>query len=254
MAGLRRVADRAHRWADRLRDVEWIPLAALLIVALSVWAFVEIADRVREGELAQFDRTVMTALRDGDEATDPLGPPWLEKLARDVTALGSFGVLALITAASCGYLWLLGRRAAMLYLLAAVLGGQAISSALKTAFDRPRPEFFPHGVQEHTASFPSGHSMLSTVALLTLAAMLARHQPRKRLRMYLVAVAVLISLAVGVSRVYLGVHWPSDVLAGWSLGAGWALACWVIAGQLQRRGAVGRQPTGASAARRLPDV
>jgi undecaprenyl-diphosphatase len=113
-----------------------------------------------------------------------------------------------------------------------------LSMAVKMGFDRPRPELVPHGSYVYTASFPSGHSMMSAVVYLTLAAMLARVQPQWRLRIYILGVAVLVTLLVGFSRVYLGVHWPSDVLAGWAVGAAWALTCWLATLLLQRRGGI----------------
>ena len=94
------------------------------------------------------------------------------------------------------------------------------------------------GTPVYTASFPSGHATGSAAAYLTMGALLARFQRQRRLKIYLMSVAVLLTLMIGVSRLYLGVHWPTDVLAGWTLGSCWALMCWTIARQLQRRGAV----------------
>ena len=122
--------------------------------------------------------------------------------------------------------------------LAAVGGGIVLSSLLKAGFERPRPELVPHGSLVYTASFPSGHSMMAAVVYLTLGALLARAQPRRRLKVYLLALAVLVTVAVGISRVYLGVHWPTDVLAGWTIGGAWALLWWAVALGLQRRGRI----------------
>jgi undecaprenyl-diphosphatase len=130
------------------------------------------------------------------------------------------------------------KRGAALLVLASVGGGALLSTLLKLSFERPRPDLVPHAVAVYTASFPSGHAMLSAVTYLTLGTLLARIQPRRRLRAYIVAVAVLLTLLVGTSRVYLGVHWPTDVLAGWCLGAAWAMLCWAVALWLQRRGRV----------------
>jgi undecaprenyl-diphosphatase len=127
------------------------------------------------------------------------------------------------------------RNAAMLVLVS-ILGAVVLSYAIKAGIERPRPELFPHGVEVYTASFPSGHATGSAATYLTLGALLARLQPRRRLKIYLMAVAVLLTLMIGLSRLYLGVHWPSDVLAGWTLGACWALLCWTVARQLQREG------------------
>ena len=126
------------------------------------------------------------------------------------------------------------------FVIAAVVGGTLLSTALKMGFERPRPDLVPHGTRIYTASFPSGHAMLSAVTYLTLGALLARVQKRRRVKALLLGLAILITLLVGMSRVYLGVHWPSDVLAGWCVGAAWAALCWFVALQLQRRGEVER--------------
>jgi undecaprenyl-diphosphatase len=121
-----------------------------------------------------------------------------------------------------------------LMLLAATLGGTAISEGLKMGFNRPRPDLVAHVVETTSMSFPSGHAMLSAVTYLTLGALIARTQEKKRLRGYVLGAAVLLTLLIGASRVYLGVHWPTDVLAGWCLGAAWALLCWAVATWLTR--------------------
>jgi undecaprenyl-diphosphatase len=213
-------------------------LAALLLAAGAVWLFVEVADEVFEGETSALDTRLMLALRVADDPSDPLGPSWVEELARDVTALGSGGVLAFIAAAAAGFLVLQRKRPLALYLLAAVAGGTVLSSLLKWGFARPRPDLVAHGQEVYTSSFPSGHSMLSAVVYLTLGALLASGQTNRAMHAYLIGLAVVLTLMVGVSRVYLGVHWPSDVLAGWTAGAAWALLCWVAARGLHVRGTV----------------
>ena len=203
-----------------------------------ILAFALIAGEVIEGETAAFDRAVLLALRVAGDPETPLGPPWLQNAARDVTALGSITVLSLITAVALGFLLLQGKRGASLLVLLSVGGGMAISSLLKNQIGRQRPDLVPHGDIVFTASFPSGHSLLSAVVFLTLGAMLARFVEGRRLKAYVLVVAMTVTLLVGCSRVYLGVHWPTDVLAGWCVGAGWAALCWLVALWLQRRGAV----------------
>jgi undecaprenyl-diphosphatase len=213
-------------------------LVALLLAAGAVWLFVEIAEDVLEGETRGTDEGLMLLLRTADDPADPLGPSWVEELARDITGLGSAGVLTLLTVAAAGFLILQRKRHLAFYLVAAVAGGTILGSLLKWGFDRPRPDLVPHGQVVYTSSFPSGHSMISAVAFLTLGALLASGQTNFGMRGYLMGLAVFLTLIVGVSRVYLGVHWPTDVLAGWTAGAGWALLCWALARQLRRRGAV----------------
>lgn len=217
-------------------------LLALLVVSLCGWAFLELADATREGEMHAFDVALLEALRNPADLADPLGPPWVESLARDVTALGGMITLALVTLAVAGYLRLIGRGGSAALVLATVASGMAASLLIKAGFDRPRPDLVPHGVATYTSSFPSAHAMQAAVTYLTLAVLLARVEKSRRVRAYLLAVAILVTVAVGVSRVYLGVHWPTDVLAGWAAGAGWALACLLVADWLQGKGVLRPPP------------
>ncbi|HSO08072.1 MAG TPA: phosphatase PAP2 family protein [Pelomicrobium sp.] len=217
-------------------------LLTLLVAAAAAWAFVELTDEVLEGETHAFDRALLLALRDAADPSDPLGPAWFEEMVRDFTALGSTGVLTFALLVTAGYLLLVGRRAMAVTVVLSVGAGQLVSSLLKLGFDRPRPDLVPHAMEVYTASFPSGHSTMAAVVYLTLGALLARTQPRARARVYILSVAVLLTLLIGASRVYLGVHWPTDVLAGWSVGAAWAMVCWLLMLWLQRRGAVEATP------------
>lgn len=223
------------RWHERFET--WT-LVAMGSFALSIWAFIEIADEVVEGESSDPDSRVLLAFRNPDNLSDPIGPRWIEELGRDFTALGGVGVLTLITFAVAGYLWLVGKARAMWLVLGAIGGGLLVSTALKQVFDRPRPDIVPHDSLVYTASFPSGHSMMAAVTYLTLAALLARLQQGRTTKVYFLFLAVVVTVGVGVSRVYLGVHWPSDVLAGWAVGASWALLFWFFARWLQGRGQI----------------
>lgn len=223
---------------EHLRRIE---LPVLLLVGLimgGLWVFSEVAESVLEGEARQFDEVLLLAMRNPADRSDPLGPLWMEELARDVTALGSVGVLLLTTLATIGYLLLTRRRRVALLVLVTVGGGMLLSTFLKLGFDRPRPDLVPHGSAVYTASFPSGHSMLSAVVYLTLGALLARIHPRPSVKAYILTLAVVLTVGVGLSRVYMGVHWPTDVLAGWTAGAVWALLCWLVALWLQQQGTV----------------
>jgi len=162
----------------------------------------------------------------------------VEEVGRDMTALGGVAVLALITATVVSFFWLSSMKRAAIYVGIASLGAILLATALKQAFDRPRPDLVPHGSVVYTSSFPSGHSTMAAAVYLTLGMVASRFVPRRRLKVLLIGVAMLVTAAVGVSRVYLGVHWPSDVLGGWAVGASWALVCWCAAIWLQDHGVI----------------
>jgi len=231
------------RLIQKLRGVghELPALILLLLVIGLVWIFIELADEVIEGETLPIDEVLILAMRNPQDLSDPVGERWVEEIGRDFTALGGTGVLTFITFVVVGYLLLHRRYRIMTLVVIAVSGGMLLSLLVKGGFDRPRPELVPHGSHVYTSSFPSGHSMMSAVVYLTLGALLARIHPKRRTKAYIITIAVITTLAVGVSRVYMGVHWPSDVLGGWTLGAAWALLCWLVARWLQMRGQVGAE-------------
>ncbi|MCB1313583.1 MAG: phosphatase PAP2 family protein [Sedimentitalea sp.] len=214
--------------------MELSSLLFLVVVVGAVWAFAELADEVLEGATNDLDRTILLLLRAPGDVAEPLGPLWLQEMARDVTALGGVAVLALATLATAGVFLMLRSFGAMAYLLVTVGGGILVSSIAKEVFDRPRPDLVPHGAIVSTASFPSGHSMMAAVTYLTLGVLIARGLSDRRLKIYVLSLAVTMTLLVGVSRVYLGVHWPTDVLAGWLAGSGWAVACLLGASLVSR--------------------
>ncbi len=220
----------------RWRREPVIPVV-LLLIAGGLWGFIEIADEVQDRESHHFDRTIMLAMREAGDPKDPWGPPWMEEMGRDLTALGGFTVLTGLTLAVTGFVLFLGQRRIAMIGLIAVAGGMALTHFLKEGFERPRPDLVPHGVLVTNASFPSGHTMMAAVVYLTLGVLLARTLPARALRVYVIGVSAAIAVLVGVSRVYLGVHWPTDVLAGWTLGAAWALVCWLLAIRLDPRSA-----------------
>lgn len=212
-------------------------LATLLGVTVLVIAFILFADEVLEGEFAGFDNAIILALRAPGNLADPIGPPWLREMGRDVTALGSPIFITLVLLTVVGYLMLIRKRAAALLMAIAVLGGGTLSTVLKMVFNRSRPDI-PRAIGDLNASFPSGHATLSAVAFLTIGILLVRVTPEPRLRTYFMTIAVLLSLMIGLSRIYLGVHYPTDVFAGWCVGGAWALLCSVVAWRLQRHGAI----------------
>lgn len=225
-----------------LRVLSWLGshemglLLTLVGIAAGVLLFAEIADQVEDGGTKGIDRTLMLSMRHRDRT--PLGPRYVQEAARDITALGSITVLCMLTAGTCVYLALDGKGNMALFMAASVSSGILLSALLKHIFNRPRPDLVPYTIYVATTSFPSGHSMLSAVTYLCLGALMARLQERQILKAWSILSAILLTLLVGVSRVYLGVHWPSDVLAGWTAGAVWALICWRTALWLQGRNAL----------------
>lgn len=219
-----------------LREQGWWLLIAFIFICAALWGFAEIADEVADGETHSFDRAVLLSMRVEGRPEVPIGPPELAYVARDLTALGGATTLVMFTLASIGYLFMRRRYGAAIFVFVSVLGGTLLSSLLKVLFERPRPDVVPHLMEATSASFPSGHSMLAMIVYLTLGAVLAEVHAEHRFRVYILSWAVLLSLLVGWSRVYLGVHWPTDVLGGWCLGSAWALGCACVALWLQRRG------------------
>jgi undecaprenyl-diphosphatase len=217
---------------------EWPIILAFALPAAAMWGFAELADEVMEGSTAQIDRSLLLLFRNPADLTDPLGPDWFEEAMRDLTALGGFAVLTLITLGVAAYLVIVGKHRAAIAVLIAVAGGVLLSAAIKAGLGRPRPDLVTHGMRVTSPSFPSGHSMMAAVVYLTLAVMLARVRPFWRVKVYILSCAVLVTVLIGISRIYLGVHWPTDVLAGWSIGAAWALSCWLTTLLLQRRGEI----------------
>lgn len=212
-------------------------LVAVFICASLLWAFGAIAEEVVEGDTHKLDMAILMSLRTGVTPTDLIGPPWFEEMMRDFTALGSYAFIIITVTAVVGYLLLVRKWALALLMLGAVLGGMLISNLLKLGFDRQRPDL-DHAARVFTPSFPSGHAMLSAVTFLTLGALLTRVNVDWRAKVYFLAIAVLLTIVVGLSRIYLGVHYPSDVVAGWFVGSAWALLCWTAALWLQSRGKV----------------
>ncbi len=228
-------------WGDRLRRFGWKDLVLLLAAAAffgSLTLFVEITDLVQHGGLHETERQWMRALRSPADPSQPIGPRWLRHVGLDISALGGGAVLTLTTVLVTGYLLLRGRYRATVFLLVAALGGTLLNKALKAWFARERPDVVPHLSEVSSASYPSGHSMISSIIYLTLAVMLARSVKSRRVRLYFIASALALTFLIGLSRIYLGVHYPTDVIAGWSAGTAYAIVCAMTAYWLQRRGAV----------------
>ena len=216
-----------------MKPREMMPLVMLFLAAALILTFAKIAEEMLQGDLQDFDRAVLLALRHAAGPEKPVGPQWLQTAARDVTSLGSPAVLTLVTAACLGLLALKRQWNAAIFVAASICGGSVLSFTLKNLLQRARPGFVAAAAETQTYRFPSGHAFLSAVTFLTLGALLARMEPQPKVKIYILAVAVVITILVGISRVYIGVHWPSDVLAGWCAGAAWAILCWVVAERLQ---------------------
>jgi undecaprenyl-diphosphatase len=231
------------------RSIQWLGgcdaavLLAVLGIAAGVGTFAWVAGAVNAGETQGIDSRILLAMRQ-PAGLAPMGSPAFQQAARDITALGSLVVLGLITLIACGLLALDGKTHMAFFVCLSVTGGLTASSLLKEFFQRPRPVLVPYAVSVSGTSFPSGHSMMSAVTFLTLGALLASSQKRKRLKAYFLLLATLLTVMVGLSRIYLGVHWPTDVLAGWTAGAVWALLCWLAARWLQSRRAL--EPEGTA--------
>ena len=208
------------------------PLVLLLLLgALALFAYVCV--QLATGRDAGIDKAVLLAFRTPGDLAKPVGPSWVLQSAIDLSALGGFTFIWLFTAATTGFLVLVKRWWAVGLFLGSVVGVSLLNAVVKVSFHRARPEVVPHLAEVSNASFPSGHAMISAATYLTIGAMLAQSQPSIRARGYLMTLAVTLTLMIGLSRLYLGVHWPSDVLAGWTLGSAWALIVWAVARQLE---------------------
>lgn len=215
----------------------WEPRAwaALAVVTVGIWTAHVLMEAVEEGATARIDGVLLKLMRQPDDLGRMRGPDWLPEMVRDVTALGSVIVLILSTAGIAGFLWLNRQRSTALFLMAAVLGGGFLVQGMKTMIDRPRPEIVPHLAHVSSQSFPSGHSTMSAVTYLTLGGLVMAVVQGRLLKLYVLGLAVALTMLVGASRVVLGVHYPSDVFAGWTIGLVWSEACWLTHAALSGR-------------------
>ena len=224
----------------RDREELRILLVAVAVLAM-IWIFAALANAVREGETRQFDEWVLHALRQDTDRSQLKGPRWLTWGAQDITALGSPTVLGLTVLAVTGYLLLHGLYRNGLFIFAASVGGWVLNWLLKLAFSRARPDVVPHLREVMSSSFPSGHALTSAAVYLTLGTLLMRIAEGRLAKYYCIAIAMFVTFLVGVSRVFLGVHYPSDVVAGWLVGMSWALLCWAVERTLERRAGLERE-------------
>jgi undecaprenyl-diphosphatase len=217
---------------------QWTKGRAFILIgfvcASSAFIFIQTASEVAEGETLTVDNAILKGLRQPNNPEEPIGPPWMLEVAQDVTALGGMAVITLVTAAVIGFLAIINKWRTIVFVLASVGGGTTCMLLLKHFFARPRPDIVEHLAPIMHASFPSGHSMLSAIVYLTLGAMLAGTTTRKRLKIYYFLVGATFTVLIGLSRVYLGVHYPTDVLGGWCAGIAWSAMSYFIAFWLQR--------------------
>jgi len=210
-------------------------LAALFAAALWLWVLALVVAIVAYPRIQRFDERVLLWFRRPEDLSVPIGPEWLLSAAREITALGSATVLLILIFSVAGYLLLERRYGLMGLVLVSTFGGVLMTTLFKDFFGRPRPSVVPHLVPVSSLSFPSGHSLLSAVVYLTLGALLARDTTDRVTKTYLVVLSATITVMIGLSRMYVGVHYPTDVLGGWVAGTFWALCCGLIARELQRR-------------------
>jgi len=228
------VISRGWRWLQQALRADVLLLASVGVICACLWLFIEVAEEVGEGDHLPVEERIILSLREPGDPTRLIGPKWLAEAARDVSALGGTTVLTLVTTLTLAYLLLLGRRHAALFVSLTVGGGYVLSTLLKSAFGRARPDELLHLMRVNSASFPSGHSMLSSVVYVTLGALLAHRAFGRGPKLFVLSAALGLSFLVGLSRIFLGVHYPSDVVSGWTAGIAWSLLCSTIASRLQR--------------------
>ena len=217
----------------RIARTEIAAVTALFVLALGVMTFVEVAGDMTGTDGQAFDQAVLAWVQ--PVAGDPRGPRWLEEAAADLTSLGGISVLILFAVIAVVFLLLQRKRLSALLLVLGLAGGVTLSEGLKALFGRPRPPAAFQAVETLNASFPSGHTLMATVFYLTVGVMLTRAFPRVHLKAFVLGAAMTVALLIGLTRIYLGAHWASDVFAGWCAGAAWAMTLWLVAYAVQRR-------------------
>jgi undecaprenyl-diphosphatase len=218
----------AQKYRDLARG-EFLLICGIVAACLGLWAFLGVAEEMGEGEHDHFEEQILRSFRRPGDLAHLKGPTWTREVAQDISSLGGASVTVILTVSVAGYLLIKGKRREGTWVICAVAGGSAVCAGLKHVFDRPRPAVVPFFAATNDPSFPSGHSMTSAVVYLTLGVLMARSASGWTQKLFFLATGLTLSGLVGISRVMLGVHYPSDVVAGWSAGASWALLCWIVA-------------------------
>lgn len=199
----------------------WIVITTLVFSALLIaWTIAALVaksglagiDDMLTGEFVRMDRfgTIIPAGR-------------LENIARDVSGLGSDTVLTLLVLLALGLLSTLGRAGSAAFVVVTFLSGWLFTALVKVLFDRARPGMPSITIAPETSSFPSSHALLSAVVFLSLAVIVAREFKSQTAAAIVLSAAIFTTVIIGLSRLYLGAHWPSDVLTGWTLGSAFVL-------------------------------
>jgi undecaprenyl-diphosphatase len=215
------------RWRRLEREQLRLLVIGLALCAL-LFLFLRLASEVMEGDTQAFDVAILRSLRDAADPARPIGPAWMETALVDITALGSPVVLGLVVVIITGYLLIEARYKTALIVVTTAITSEVLDEVLKLVFARPRPTVVPQLRTVVTASFPSGHAMESAIIYLTLGALLMRVVEGRLTKIYTMAMAMFLTLIVGVSRVFLGVHYPTDVVGGWMLGFLWAALTFLV--------------------------
>jgi undecaprenyl-diphosphatase len=217
---------RAVRWAAGHARRLYTAYGAFVVISLvlavaSVWLFAELTEEVVEGGAHQVDDVILRWINQHASSR-------LDALSLQITAVGNGGTVIVLMLVASAFLWVARQRLAILLLLSGVLGADIVNRVLKTTFDRPRPELFvleTPFARPMSASFPSGHATGAIAFYLVLAYLLGRLGGKGWFRVVANGLAAVLVLAIGASRMYLGVHYPSDVLAGWLIGFIWVTLC-----------------------------
>jgi undecaprenyl-diphosphatase len=231
---------KAHffAWLTRLERHELTWLLVGLGSCILLLVFLKLSGAVMEGETLAFDKKIVTAFRKADNPALPIGPAWMSGALMDLTALGGPTVIGLVVLAVVGFLAFQTRYWTAFFIFMTAVSGEVVSYAMKSVFARPRPSVVPHLREAFSSSFPSGHAMQSAIIYLTLGAMLMRIAQGRLTKIYCLGMGMFLTFVVGVSRVWLGVHYPTDVLAGWIVGLFWASLCWLVAQHYEVRAGI----------------